>query len=255
MDYGIRPGEKPRGNTASGRAMAAEPLSCLEGVSKIYRPGPGQVPALRGVSLAIRQGEFVAIVGQSGSGKSTLMNLLGCLDTPSQGVCRIGGRDLSALDGKSLSAIRNREIGFIFQGFHLIPGLTAAENVELPLRYRGTPKGERRRLAARALERVGLEDRAGHRPGEMSGGQQQRVAIARAIAARPPILLADEPTGNLDVASGREVMSILRELWREGRTLVLITHDPAIAASAPRVITISDGRIVADSAQAAPALS
>ncbi len=223
----------------------------LKNISKIYHPGENEVRALDDVSLTIDQGEFVAIIGQSGSGKSTLMNMLGCLDAVTAGVCRIGGEDISSLSEDRLSGIRNREIGFIFQGFNLIPSLTAAENVELPLRYRGLPREERRRLSALALERVGLGGRACHRPSEMSGGQQQRVAIARAIAARPPILLADEPTGNLDRASGAEVMAILRELWQEGRTLILITHDRAIAATAQRIVTVSDGRIVGDGPGAA----
>ncbi len=223
-----------------------EELIRLENITKIYRPGSNEVRALDGVSLTICRGEFAAIVGQSGSGKSTLMNLIGCLDTATSGSCRIGGEEVSTLGEDRLSRIRNREIGFIFQGFNLIPSLTAAENVELPLRYRGVPREERRRLALEALNRVGLGQRTDHRPAEMSGGQQQRVAIARAIAPRPPLLLADEPTGNLDRTSGAEVMSILLELWREGRTLILITHDRSIAAAAPRVITISDGRVVED---------
>ena len=224
--------------------MAA--LIQLIGATKIYHPGENEVRALDGVDLSIGQGEFVAIVGQSGSGKSTLMNLLGCLDAVSAGSYLIDGIDVAALDDDSLSEIRNRRIGFIFQGFNLIPSLTALENVELPLRYRGLRREERRRLALDALARVNLDHRAAHRPSELSGGQQQRVAIARAIAARPPIVLADEPTGNLDKASGSQVIQVLTDLWQEGRTVVLITHDPLIAQIAHRVITISDGRVISD---------
>ena len=213
---------------------------------KIYNPGENEVRALDGVSLSVDRGEFVAIIGQSGSGKSTLMNLLGCLDVCTSGQYLIQGRDVSHLSDDELSEIRNGEIGFIFQGFNLIPSLTALENVELPLIYRGIGREERRRLSAAALEKVGLGHRMDHRPAEMSGGQQQRVAIARAIAAAPPVILADEPTGNLDKRSGQDVMEILRSLWREGRTVILITHDPKIAESANRVITISDGKIVGD---------
>lgn len=225
-----------------------ENLIELRGVSKTYRSGAVQVQALADVSFGVAPGEFVAIVGKSGSGKSTLMNILGCLDTVTKGSYHIGSRNVAALNEKALSDLRNREIGFIFQGFNLISGLTAVENVELPLRYRGINREKRRQLAIQALERVGLGHRLGHRPGELSGGQQQRVAIARAIAAWPPILLADEPTGNLDQASGKEVMEILRQLWHEGRTLILITHDPSIAAAASRVVTITDGRIAGDTA-------
>lgn len=213
---------------------------------KIYNPGPNEVRALDGISLMVDEGEFVAIVGHSGSGKSTLMNMLGCLDTPTTGEYFLEGKNVAQLSDDELSDIRNRHIGFIFQGFNLIPSLNALENVELPLIYRGMPKDERQKIAAESLTRVGLEHRIRHRPVEMSGGQQQRVAIARAIAARPPIILADEPTGNLDTASGSDVMQILRELNAEGRTVILITHDNEIAATAKRIVRIQDGRIVAD---------
>lgn len=213
---------------------------------KIYNPGPNEVRALDGVSLTVDEGEFVAIVGHSGSGKSTLMNMLGCLDTPTTGEYFLEGKNVAQLSDDELSDIRNRHIGFIFQGFNLIPSLNALENVELPLIYRGMPKDERQKIAAESLTRVGLEHRTRHRPAEMSGGQQQRVAIARAIAARPPIILADEPTGNLDTASGSDVMQILRELNAEGRTVILITHDNEIAATAKRIVRIQDGRIVTD---------
>ncbi len=218
----------------------------LSDVYKIYNPGENEVRALDGVSFTVDRGEFVAIIGQSGSGKSTLMNILGCLDVVSSGQYLIEGFDVSTLDDDQLSDIRNQEIGFIFQGFNLIPSLSAVENVELPLIYRGMGKEERRRLASEALDQVGLKNRKTHRPAEMSGGQQQRVAIARAIAAKPPVILADEPTGNLDRKSGEDVLAILRRLWREGRTVILITHDSKIAAAAKRVVTISDGKIVSD---------
>ena len=219
---------------------------------KIYNPGENEVRALDGVSLTVDTGEFVAIIGQSGSGKSTLMNLLGCLDVCTSGEYAINGQDVSHLSDDDLSEIRNNEIGFIFQGFNLIPSLNALENVELPLIYRGIGREERRRLSVAALEKVGLSKRMDHRPAEMSGGQQQRVAIARAIAAAPPVILADEPTGNLDKRSGADVMEILRGLWREGRTVILITHDPKIAESSNRVVTISDGRIIGDERKEEP---
>ena len=224
----------------------------LEQISKIYNPGDNEVRALDNVSLTIREGEFVAIVGCSGSGKSTMMNLLGCLDTPTKGRYLLEGQDVSHMTDRQLSVIRNQTIGFIFQGFNLIPGLTAMENVELPLFYRGMGKAERRELCRQALERVGLEGRLHHRPNEMSGGQQQRVAIARAIAASPPILLADEPTGNLDSKSGEGVMEILRQLGAEGRTVILITHDNGIAAKAGRRILVGDGRVLSDSGDENP---
>ncbi len=223
----------------------------LENLYKIYHPGPQEVRALDGVSLSVEAGEFVAIVGHSGSGKSTLMNMLGCLDTPTSGAYFLEGRDVSRLRDDELSEIRNVQIGFIFQGFNLISGLDALENVELPLLYRGIGKSQRRQLAMDALRRVGLAERLHHRPAEMSGGQQQRVAIARAIAARPPLLLADEPTGNLDTRSGREVMDILWDLHAEGRTIILITHDEGIASSAQRIVRIQDGKVLEDTAMPA----
>ncbi len=218
----------------------------IKDMYKIYSPGENEVRALDGINLSIEDGEFVAIVGHSGSGKSTFMNMLGCLDVPTSGEYYLDGVNVATLGDDELSDIRNKKIGFIFQGFNLIPSLNAVENVELPLIYRGMGKEERKRLAVEALTRVGLEKRLTHRPMQMSGGQQQRVAIARAIAARPPMILADEPTGNLDTKSGVDVMNILRELWREGRTIVLITHDNEIAASARRVVRIIDGKIVED---------
>lgn len=221
-------------------------LIALHDICKIYNPGENEVRALDHVDLHIDENEFVAIIGQSGSGKSTLMNMLGCLDVPTSGTYMLHGKDVSHLSDDELSDIRNCEIGFIFQGFNLIQNLTALENVELPLIYRGVSKKEREKLSVAALKKVGLEKRMTHKPAEMSGGQQQRVAIARAIAQAPPVILADEPTGNLDSASTDEIMEILRGLHREGRTVILITHDNEIAAKARRVIKIRDGRIASD---------
>ena len=218
----------------------------VKNVYKIYNPGENEVRALDGISVTIDHGEFVAIVGHSGSGKSTFMNMLGCLDTPTSGDYYLDGVNVAGMSDDELSDIRNKQIGFIFQGFNLIPSLTAQENVELPLVYRGMPAEQRRQLAEEALTRVGMEHRMNHRPSELSGGQQQRVAIARAIAARPPIIMADEPTGNLDTRSGEEVMKILHELNEEGRTIVLITHDNDIARQATRAIRIIDGKVVSD---------
>ncbi len=219
----------------------------IQDICKIYNPGENEVRALNHVSLTIDENEFVAIIGQSGSGKSTLMNMLGCLDVPTSGNYFLHGQDVSHMSDNELSDVRNKEIGFIFQGFNLIAGLTALENVELPLIYRGVGKRERLRLADTALEKVGLGKRKSHKPSEMSGGQQQRVAIARAIAQAPPIILADEPTGNLDSGSSKEIMGILKSLHEEGRTVILITHDNEIAKQAKRIIKIIDGQIVQDS--------
>ncbi len=221
----------------------------IKDVCKVYNPGENEVRALDHVSLTIDEQEFVAIIGHSGSGKSTLMNMLGCLDVPTSGEYWLHGQDVSALSDDALSDIRNREIGFIFQGFNLIPNLTALENVELPLIYRGVSKSVREELSVEALKKVGLEHRMDHKPSEMSGGQQQRVAIARAIAQAPPVILADEPTGNLDSNSTKEIMDILKGLHKEGRTVILITHDNEIAAQAKRVIKIKDGKVESDSGQ------
>ncbi len=218
----------------------------LKNAYKIYNPGENEVRALDGVNLEIDRGDFVAIVGHSGSGKSTLMNMLGLLDVVTSGTYILNGKDVSDMDDDELSRIRNLEIGFIFQGFNLIPSLTAQGNVELPLIYRGMKAEQRHELSEAALKRVGLEKRMDHLPSQMSGGQQQRVAIARAVAAKPPVILADEPTGNLDSNSGKDVMRIINELWAEGRTIILITHDDSIAETAHRVIRISDGKIVDD---------
>lgn len=219
----------------------------IKNLSKIYNENrSNEVRALDNVSISIDYGEFVCILGQSGSGKSTLMNILGCLDIPTYGIYNLNGTPVSEIKPSVLSTIRNKEIGFIFQGFNLIPALTALENVELPLIYRGVGRGERRRLATEALEYVGLGARMHHRPTEMSGGQQQRVAIARAIAATPPIIMADEPTGNLDSHSGKEIMDKLIELNGSGTTIILITHDNHLATLCKRVVTIQDGQIVSD---------
>lgn len=223
-----------------------ETLIEVKNLMKIYNPGENEVRALNDVSLQISRGEFVAVIGQSGSGKSTFMNMLGCLDVPTSGSYYLNGKDVAGLSDDELSEIRNKEIGFIFQGFNLIPNLTALENVELPLIYRNVPATERRDLSIASLKKVGLQNRMDHKPSEMSGGQQQRVAIARALAAAPPVILADEPTGNLDSASSKEIMQILKSLHEEGRTVILITHDNKIAASAKRVIRIMDGKIVSD---------
>lgn len=223
-----------------------EELIEVRDLCKVYNPGENEVRALDHVSLSIRKGEFVAIIGQSGSGKSTLMNMLGCLDIPTSGTYYLNGTDVSTMKDNDLSAVRNREIGFIFQGFNLISNLTALENVELPLIYRGIDRRQRKTLAEESLKMVGLEKRMSHKPAEMSGGQQQRVAIARAIAAKPPVILADEPTGNLDSSSSREILGILKELHRGGRTVVLITHDNGIAEQAKRVVRILDGKIESD---------
>ncbi|WP_394927069.1 ABC transporter ATP-binding protein [uncultured Robinsoniella sp.] len=218
----------------------------VKDLSKIYNPGENEVRALDHVSLEINTGEFVAIIGQSGSGKSTLMNMLGCLDVPTSGEYYLNGVDVSTMKDNELAAVRNREIGFIFQGFNLIANLTAVENVELPLIYRGVDMRERKRLAIESLKMVGLEKRMHHKPTEMSGGQQQRVAIARAIAAKPPVILADEPTGNLDSASSKEILGILKNLHKDGRSVILITHDNGIADQARRVVRIMDGKIESD---------
>ena len=222
----------------------------IKNIYKIYNEGKeSEVRALDGVSLQIDKGEFVAIVGQSGSGKSTLMNVLGCLDIPTYGEYYLEGTDVTALSDKQLAHIRNKEIGFIFQGYNLIQELDALENVTLPLIYRGVSIFDREDLAMEALAKVGMDSRAHHRPSEMSGGQQQRVAIARAIATKPPIIMADEPTGALDSKTGRHVLEILRDLYRGGTTVILITHDDGIAATAKRVVRLSDGRITSDHPQ------
>nr|WP_224371385.1 ABC transporter ATP-binding protein [Hyalangium versicolor] len=218
----------------------------LQNITRVFSVGGEEVRALRGVSFGIARGEWVAIIGQSGSGKTTLMNLLGCLDTPSSGHYFLNGKDVSRMSDDELAIIRNKEIGFIFQTFQLLPKETAQSNVELPLVYRGMPARERREKARAALEKVGLGHRMHHRPNELSGGQRQRVAIARALVAEPSMLLADEPTGNLDSATGEEIVRLFEELHRAGHTLVLVTHEPKLAARCPRAVRLSDGEVVAD---------
>jgi putative ABC transport system ATP-binding protein len=218
----------------------------LDAITKVYRMGDVRVQALAGVSLRIEQGEFVALMGASGSGKSTLMNLIGCLDRPSAGSYWLQGQDIARLDKNSLAEIRNRSLGFVFQSFHLLPRTSALENVELPLLYAGVPTRERHQRARAALVRVGLGDRLDHHPNQMSGGQQQRVAIARAIVTQPPLILADEPTGNLDSRTSVEIMALFQELGRGGMTVVIVTHEPDIAEYTRRVLTMRDGRIQSD---------
>lgn len=231
-------------------AEAASPLIEVVDLEKHYPTGAGVFQALRGVSLGIAEGEFVAIMGASGSGKSTFMNLLGCLDRPTRGVYRLSGQDVGRLSSDQLAALRNREIGFVFQGFNLLPKLSALDNVALPLLYAGMGREARRRQAQAMLERVGLGERSHHTPLQLSGGQQQRVAIARALASRPRIILADEPTGNLDSETSRQVMAFFSQLNREeGITLVLVTHEADIAAYAQRRIRFQDGRVVEDRTQ------
>jgi putative ABC transport system ATP-binding protein len=229
------------------RAAATEPaLLEVEALTRIYEVGGEEVRALDGVSFSIQRGEWVAVVGQSGSGKSTLMNILGCLDTPTGGRYRIRGADVQGLSDDALADLRNREIGFVFQTFQLLPRATALANVELPLVYRGLPRRERRARAEEALTAVGLAPRMHHRPNELSGGQRQRVAVARALVGEPSLLLADEPTGNLDTATGEEIFRLFTELHSRGHTIVLVTHEPRLAARCPRAIRLSDGRVIAD---------
>ncbi len=233
----------------SSASKTAAPLISLEDVTKVYRMGDVEVHALRGVSLDVADGEFVAIMGSSGSGKSTLMNVVGCLDRPTSGRYRIAGEVVSSLDRTALARKRNRMLGFVFQSFNLLSRTSALENVELPLLYSGTPTRERRARAREALELVGLGDRMDHHPNQMSGGQQQRVAIARALVTRPRVVLADEPTGNLDSATSAEVMAILQQLSRSGITIVLVTHEPDVALYAARVVVMKDGRVQSDRQQ------
>jgi putative ABC transport system ATP-binding protein len=216
----------------------------LKNVHKVYPMGEVSVPALRGINLTIHPGEFVAIMGPSGSGKSTLMHLLGCLDLPSDGVVQLDGKDITELDEDTLAQIRGKKVGFVFQTFNLIPTLTAQENVELPLFFQGVPREKRRARAAELLRKVGLDGRLHHRPAQLSGGERQRVAIARALANDPEIILADEPTGNLDSESGEAILELLAQLHREGKTIILVTHNPEAAAYAQRIVRIRDGRLV-----------
>jgi putative ABC transport system ATP-binding protein len=234
-----------RQQPVAAAAPGAEVIA-MSGITKVYDTGKVRVEALKGVDLRVGTGEFVAVVGPSGSGKSTLMNLVGCLDTPSGGTYLLRGKEVAGLDKNDLARIRNERVGFVFQNFNLLPQITAFENVEMPLMFGGLPKKTRRERTKELLEKVGLGDRMEHRPTELSGGQMQRVAVARALAMNPDIVLADEPTGNLDTSSGGDVMSLFEELWRQGRTLIVITHDQALARRAGRVVEIRDGAIVRD---------
>ncbi len=218
----------------------------LRNITRRYSMGDEEVMALAGVDLDIARNEYVALVGPSGSGKSTLMNLIGCLDTPTSGSYRLNGRDTAQLDEVELAHVRNREIGFVFQSFHLLPRMSVLQNVMQPLVYRRTPAPERKRRALEALEKVGLDNRQGHRPNELSGGQRQRVAVARALVGEPSLLLADEPTGNLDSRTSAEIMALFDELHAHGQTLLVVTHEPDIAAHCRRTVRIGDGRVVSD---------
>ncbi len=229
----------------------SEPIIHMNGIRKTYNTGKIKVEALKEIDLTVAPGEFVAIVGPSGSGKSTLMNLIGCLDTPTAGSYRLGGEDVSKLDRDQLADVRNRRVGFVFQGFNLLPQISAFENVEMPLVFGGISVRERRKRTAELLERVGLGDRMDHKPTELSGGQMQRVAIARALAMQPDVVLADEPTGNLDTTAGGDIMQLFTDLWQQGRTMVVITHDMTLAKRASRVVEVRDGRIISDGVAAA----
>ncbi len=227
--------------------MSSGPVISLEKIRKVYGFGRAAVEALRGVDLEIEEGEYVAVIGPSGSGKSSLMNIMGCLDRPTSGIYRLGGVEVQSLRDDVLAEVRNYRIGFVFQNFNLLPRATALENVELPLIYRGMPRRKRRKLAAEMLERVDLADRLDHTPAQLSGGEQQRVAIARALVTDPLIVLADEPTGNLDTVRSAEILKIFDELHAEGRTIVMITHEPDVAQRAHRRVRLRDGEIVEDS--------
>jgi putative ABC transport system ATP-binding protein len=228
------------------RSPRAECVISMRSVSRVYKTGTVEVEALKGIDLSIRHGEMLAVIGPSGSGKSTLMNLMGCLDVPSGGRYEFDGRDVAALSPEQLADLRNRSIGFVFQSFHLLPHATARENVEMPLLFAGLPPRQRRERAREMLERVGLGDRAEHLPTQLSGGEMQRVAVARALANHPEVILADEPTGNLDTGTGRGILGLFHQLWRDGVTVVLITHDLGLARSCPRILKIQDGRITHD---------
>jgi putative ABC transport system ATP-binding protein len=244
-DPGPGRGQEDAGQKAGGPGVDATLIE-LADVHKIYKVGTEEVRALDGVSFAVRPGEWLGIVGQSGSGKSTLMNILGCLDTPTSGLYRLNGVDVRGLSDNALADLRNKEIGFVFQTFQLLARSTALANVELPLIYRGVSRRERRQMAQEALSKVGLGQRMHHRPNELSGGQRQRVAIARALVGKPSLLLADEPTGNLDSATGEEIIRLFGELHKAGHTILLVTHEPRLAARCPRAVRLSDGKVIAD---------
>ena len=229
----------------------SDDIIVMDGIRKVYDTGKVKVEALKGVSFTVKKGEFVAIVGPSGSGKSTLMNLLGCLDTPTSGAYELGGERVAGLSRDALADVRNRRVGFVFQNFNLLPQISAQENVEMPMLFGSIPPKARRARAAELLSKVGLGDRLDHKPTELSGGQMQRVAVARALAMTPDMLLADEPTGNLDSTSGGDIMGLFSELWSAGGTVIVITHDTSLARRAGRVIEMHDGRILKDSAAAA----
>jgi putative ABC transport system ATP-binding protein len=235
-----------RKNGNGGAAGTNGFLIELAGIRKVYRTGALDVEALRGIDLAVRGNEFIAVVGPSGSGKSTLMNILGCLDTPTEGSYLLRGEEVARFSPDRLAETRNRHVGFVFQNFNLLPQITAYENVEMPLLFRGTGARERRERVERLFEQVALLDRMKHRPTELSGGQMQRVAIARALACDPDIILADEPTGNLDSGSGRDIVHLFEELWTGGRTILLITHDESIAKRTRRIVQLQDGKVVSD---------
>jgi len=236
-----------RRNNATEPARNGHIIEMVD-ITKVYDTGKIKVEALRGISFDVSEGEFVAVVGPSGSGKSTLLNLIGCLDTPTSGDYNLGGEAVAGLARDQLADVRNRRVGFVFQNFNLLPQLTALENVELPMLFGGLARRERRRRALERLDQVGLADRVEHRPTELSGGQMQRVAVARALAMDPDIILADEPTGNLDTGSGSDVLSLLSDLWQQGRTLVVVTHDTSLARRANRVVELRDGQVVDDQA-------
>ncbi len=244
------PVETPAADSYREDLVSSGVVIKTEALAKVYEMGAEQVHALRGVDVEIRKGEYVAIMGPSGSGKSTLMNLIGCLDSPSSGKYWLAGRLVSDLDDDELAYIRNKEIGFVFQTFNLLPRATALHNVELPLIYNGTPAEERIEKAKKALERVDLMDRMNHKPNELSGGQRQRVAVARALVNSPSIVLADEPTGNLDSKTGEEIMTLFENLYKQGNTIILVTHEHDIAQHARRIIFIRDGKIASDEAVA-----
>ena len=237
-----------RNGRKNGVAASSGPPAILEmrELRKVYDTGAIQVEALRGIDLVVQPREFVAIVGPSGSGKSTLLNIVGCLDVPSEGSYRLDGEEVAELDGDALADIRNRKVGFVFQSFNLLPQITAYENVELPLLFKGTGARERKERVELLFEQVGLADRMRHKPTELSGGQMQRVAVARALACDPALILADEPTGNLDTSSGQDVMGLFEDLSAQGRTIVLITHDPALARRTKRIVRLQDGLVVED---------